>query len=53
MAAAKTKAVTLADKIGTALGQIQVAPGDESGAATAGHQLSTLSKQAGKLAGGL
>jgi hypothetical protein len=53
VAAAKTKAVDLADKIGTALGQIQVAPGDESGAARAGHQLSTLSKQAGKLAGGL
>jgi len=53
VAAAKTKAVDLADKIGTALGQIQVAPGDESGAASAGHQLSTLSKQAGKLAGGL
>ena len=53
VADAKTKAINLADKIGTALGQIQTAPGDESGAASAGHQLSQLSKQAGKLAGGL
>jgi hypothetical protein len=53
VASAKRKAVDLSDKIGTALGQIQTAPGDESGAATAGHQLSRFSKQAGKLAEGL
>jgi hypothetical protein len=53
VAAAKRKAIDLADKIGTALGQIQTAPGDEAGAATAGHQLSTYSEDAGKLAGGL
>jgi hypothetical protein len=53
VAAAKKKAIDLADKVGTALGQIQTAPDDESGAATAGHQLSTLSKDAGKLAEGL
>jgi hypothetical protein len=53
VAAAKKKAIDLADKIGTALGQIQTSPQDESGAATAGHQLSTYSKDASKLAGGL
>jgi hypothetical protein len=53
VAAAKQKAVDLADKIGTALGQIQTSPQDEAGAATAGHQLSQYSKDAGKLAGGL
>jgi hypothetical protein len=53
VAAAKTKAVDLADKIGTALGQLQTAPQDEAGAATAGHQLSTYSEDAGKLAEGL
>ena len=51
--AAKQKAVDLADKIGTALGQIQTSPQDESGAASAGHELSTYSEQAGKLAEGL
>src|SRR4051794_16752775 len=53
VSAAKQKAVDLADKIGTALGQIQTAPDDESGARTAGHQLSKLSEDAGKLAEGL
>jgi hypothetical protein len=53
VAAAKTKAIDLADKIGTALGQIQTAPQDESGAASAGHQLSTYSDDASKLAEGL
>jgi hypothetical protein len=53
VAAAKQRAVDLADRIGTALGQIQTSPQDEAGAATAGHQLSTYSKAAGKLAGGL
>src|SRR5215210_6628601 len=51
--AAKQKAVDLADKIGTALGQIQTSPQDESGAASAGHELSSYSEQAGKLAEGL
>ena len=50
---AKKKAIDLADRIGTALGQIQTAPQDEAGAATAGHQLSTYSEDAGKLAEGL
>ncbi len=53
VAAAKTRAIDLADKIDTALGTIQVAPDSESQAASAGHQLSRLSKQAGKLAEGL
>jgi hypothetical protein len=53
VANAKTRAIDLADKIDTALGQIQTAPGDESGAATAGHQLSQYSENAGKLAEGL
>jgi hypothetical protein len=53
VATAKKKAIDLADKIDTALGQIQTAPGDESGAATAGHQLSQYSENAGKLAEGL
>src|SRR3954449_76662 len=51
--AAKRKAIDLADKIGTALGQIQTAPQDEPGAASAEHQLSAYSEQAGKLAEGL
>src|SRR5215210_1668466 len=53
VAAAKTKAIDLADKIGAALGEIQTAPGDESGAASAGHQLSQFSEDAGKLTEGL
>ena len=53
VAVAKRKAIDLADKIGSALGQIQTAPQDESGAATAGHQLSVYSKAAGKLTEGL
>jgi hypothetical protein len=53
VATAKKKAIDLADKIDTALGQIQTAPGDESGAATAGHQLSQYRENAGKLAEGL
>ena len=53
VAAAKTKAIDLADKIDTALGQIQVAPNDESGARQAETQLDKLSKQAGDLSAGL
>jgi outer membrane murein-binding lipoprotein Lpp len=53
VASAKSKAIDLADKIDTALGQIQVAPGDESGARQAQTQLDKLSKQAGDLAGSL
>jgi len=53
VAAAKTKAVDLADKIDAALGQIQVAPDDEPGARKAETQLDRLSKQAGDLASGL
>jgi hypothetical protein len=53
VAAAKQKAIDLADRIGTALGQIQTAPDDEAGAGKAGHQLSQFSEDAGKLAEGL
>ena len=53
VAAAKTKAVDLADRIDTALGQIQVAPDDAPGARKAETQLDSLSKQAGDLASGL
>jgi hypothetical protein len=53
VASAKKRAIDLADRIGSALGQIQTAPDSESDARTAGHQLSTLSKDAGKLAKGL
>jgi hypothetical protein len=53
VAVAKRKAVDLADKIGTSLGQIQTSPQDRAGAATAGHQLSVYSKAAGKLTEGL
>jgi hypothetical protein len=47
---AKKKAIDLADKIDTALGQIQTAPQDEAGARTARDQLDKLSQDAGKLA---
>jgi hypothetical protein len=50
VAAAKTKAVDLADKIDTALGQIQVAPDDEPAARKAATELDDLSKRAGDLA---
>jgi hypothetical protein len=53
VAAAKQKAIDLADRIGTALGQIQTAPGSESDGRSEGHQLSRLSQEAGKLAKGL
>jgi hypothetical protein len=53
VAAAKTKAIDLADRIDTALGQIQVAPDDEPGARKAATELDDLSKQAGDLASGL
>jgi len=53
VAAAKSDAIDLADRIDTALGQMQVAPGSESDAGTAGKALSRLSEDAGKLADGL
>ena len=53
VSAAKQKAIDLADKIGTALGQIQTSPQDESGAASAGHRLSQYSQSASKLTEGL
>ena len=53
VSSAKRKAIDLADKIGTALGQIQTSPQDEAGAASAGHQLSQYSQSASKLTEGL
>ena len=53
VAVAKTRAVDLADRIGTELGQIQISPGDETGARKAQHALDGLSKDAKKLADGL
>jgi hypothetical protein len=53
VAARKSDAIDLADRIDTALGQMQVAPGSESDARTAGKALSRLSEDAGKLADGL
>jgi hypothetical protein len=53
VAKAKSEAITLADKIATALGQIQTAPDSESAGRSAGGQLSKLSEDAGKLADGL
>jgi len=50
---AKTDAIDLADRIDTALGQLQVAPGSESDARTAAKALGRLSADAGKLAEGL
>jgi hypothetical protein len=53
VAAAKTDAVDLADRIGTALGKIQTAPGSESDGRTAADALSRLREDAKKLADGL
>ena len=50
---AKTDAIDLADRIDTALGQLQVAPGSEPDGRTAEKALSRLSEDAGKLAEGL
>lgn len=53
VAAAKSDAGDLADRIGTALGRIQTAPGSETDGRTAAEALSRLSEDAGKLADGL
>jgi hypothetical protein len=53
VAAAKTKAIDLADRIGTALGQIQVAPGSETDGRKAADALGRLSQDAKTLADGL
>jgi hypothetical protein len=53
VAATKTDAIDLADRIGTALGQIQTAPDSESDGRTAEEALSRLSEDAKKLADGL
>jgi hypothetical protein len=53
VAAAKTDAIDLADRIGIARGQIQTAPGSESDGRTAAEALSRLSEDAKKLADGL
>jgi hypothetical protein len=53
VASAKTDAIDLADRIGTALGQIQTAPGSETDGRTAAAALNRLSEDATKLADGL
>jgi hypothetical protein len=53
VAAAKTKAIDLADRIGTALGQIQIAPDSETDGRKSAAALGRLSKDAKKLADGL
>jgi hypothetical protein len=53
VAAAKTDAIDLADRIGSALGQIQTAPDSESDGRTAARALDRLSQDAGDLADGL
>jgi hypothetical protein len=53
VAAAKTDAIDLADRISTALGRIQTAPGSETDGRTAADALSRLSEDAKKLADGL
>jgi hypothetical protein len=53
VAAAKRDAIDLADRIGTALGQIQTAPGSESDGRSAEQALTRLSQEAKKLADGL
>jgi hypothetical protein len=53
VAAAKTEAIDLADRIGTALGQIQIAPGSETDGREAADALGRLSEDAKKLADGL
>jgi hypothetical protein len=53
VAAAKTDAVDLADRIDQALGQLQTAPGDEAAGRMAAAALGRLSEDAGNLADGL
>ena len=53
VAAAKTRAIDLADRIGTALGQVQTAPDSESGGRKAAVALNRLSQDAKRLADGL
>jgi hypothetical protein len=53
VAAAKRDAIDLADRIGTALGQIQTAPGSETDGRSAEQALARLSQEAKKLADGL
>jgi fructosamine-3-kinase len=53
VAVRKSEAVDLASKISQSLGQLQVAPGDESGARSAEQQLRGQAKRASKLADSL
>ena len=53
VAAAKTKAIDLADRIDTTLGQLQVAPGSETDGRRSAAALTRLSEDAKKLADGL
>ena len=53
VAAAKAKAIDLADRIDAALGQIQVAPDSETDGRRSAEALTRLSEDAKKLADGL
>jgi hypothetical protein len=53
VAAAKTRAIDLADRIDTALGQIQVAPDSETAGRKSAAALTRLSEDAKRLADGL
>ena len=53
MAAAKTDAIDLADRIDSALGKIQTAPGSETDGRGAQRALARLSEDAKQLADGL
>jgi hypothetical protein len=50
VASTKTEAIDLADRIGTALGQVQVAPGDEATGRKSADALKRLSEDAKRLA---
>jgi hypothetical protein len=50
---AKADAVSLAQDVGDALGELQVAPGDAEGARSTGETLRRLRDRADELAGGL
>jgi hypothetical protein len=53
VAAAKVRAMALADRISAALGRVQISPDSETEGRTAEQSLSRLSERAGQLAEGL